>query len=123
MFLSLDDAQWPNNNLDPFDAKAKQVKTDYYRRLIDDDNSYLRFHIFLLFFSKAMELLGAENFTCAYNFLHDQHKKQSKDPARTDQIILSGLEALSLDSHACTLINELVLHECLNELNERTEPF
>ncbi len=45
---------------------------------------------------------------------------QFKDSARTDDIVLSGLGTLSSNQYACTLINELVLHECLNELNERT---
>ena len=48
-------------------------------------------------------------------------QKQSVDPTRSDDIILSGLQTLSSNSHACTLINELVLHEFLNELNERTQ--
>ncbi|CAF0733342.1 unnamed protein product [Rotaria sordida] len=91
-----------DNNIDPFSSTAKQIKTDYYR-------------------SKAQELIGSENFSRIYNYLHEQHKEQSEDPTRTDNIILSGLQALSTNSHACTLINELVLHECLNELNERTE--
>ncbi|CAF3404709.1 unnamed protein product [Rotaria socialis] len=99
---SAEDIQGADNNLDPFNATAKQMKTDYYR-------------------SKAIELVGLENFTRIHNYLHTQHKKQSEDPTLTDDIIVSDLHALSSDSHACTLINELVLHECLNELNERTE--
>jgi hypothetical protein len=72
-------------------------------------------------FSKAQGLIGSEDFNRIYGYLHDQHEKQSKDPTRTDDIILSGLQTLSTNSYACTLINELVLHECLNELNERTQ--
>ena len=77
--------------------------------------------IILFYFSKAKELIGLENFNRIYNYLHDQHKIQCKDPSRTDDFILSGLHELCSNSHACTLINELVLHECLNELNERTQ--
>ncbi len=73
-----------------------------------------------MFSSKAQELIGSENFIRIYNYLHAQRRKQSEDPTRTDDIILSGLETLSSNVYACTLINELVLHECLNELNERT---
>lgn len=71
-------------------------------------------------FSKAQALIGSESFNRVYNYLHDQHKKQTEDPTHTDEIILSGLQGLTSNSYASTLINELVLHECLDELNERT---
>jgi len=77
--------------------------------------------LFFLLSSKAQELVGSENFNKIYNFLHDEHKKQFEDPARTDDIVLSGLETISSNKYACTLINELVLHECVNELNDRSQ--
>ncbi|CAF0743713.1 unnamed protein product [Adineta steineri] len=101
-FLFLDDVQETNDNFDPFSSTAKEIKTDHYR-------------------SKAQQLVGSENFTQCYNYLHDQREKQSKDPRCTDDILLSGLETLCSNSYACKLINELVLHECLNDINERTK--
>ncbi|CAF0816544.1 unnamed protein product [Adineta steineri] len=97
-----DDVQETNDNFDPFSSTAKEIKTDHYR-------------------SKAQQLVGSENFTQCYNYLHDQREKQSKDPRCTDDILLSGLETLCSNSYACKLINELVLHECLNDINERTK--
>jgi hypothetical protein len=71
--------------------------------------------------SKAHELLGAEEFDRVYNYLHDQRREQARDPTRSDDVIISGLETLSSNAHGRTLINELVLYECLNKLNERSE--
>jgi hypothetical protein len=93
------------------------MKTDFYRRW--RKSSFISIYKILLF-SKAQELIGSEGFNRVYTYLHDQHRLQFADSTRTDDIILSGLETLSSNQYACTLINELVLHECLNELNEGT---
>lgn len=119
LFFALDDIPEVDNNFDPFSSSAKEIKTDFFRRSIDWNNFFF-FRISNISFSKAIELVGSQNFTDIYNYLHDQRQKQADDPTRTDDIILSGLGSLSSNTHACTLINELVLHECLNELNERT---
>ena len=78
-----------------------------------------KFSIEKFFFRKAQELIGPENFTRVYNYLQEQRRDQARDSTRTDDVILSGLESLSNNSQACTLINALVLYECLNELNEQ----
>jgi len=119
--LCLDDVEGLDNNFDPFSSSAKEIKTDFYRRLIPKKTKFLQQQKKSFYFSKAQELVGPESFTHIYNYLHDQRQKQSEDPTCTDDILLSGLATLSTNSYACKLINELVLHECLNELNERTQ--
>jgi hypothetical protein len=118
--FSLDDIQVVDDNFDPFSSTAKEIKTDFYRRLIPTNLNFSNKKK-SFYFSKAQELVGPESFTHIYNYLHDQRQKQSEDPTCTDDILLSGLATLSTNSYACKLINELVLHECLNELNERTQ--
>ncbi|UJR28665.1 hypothetical protein I4U23_009894 [Adineta vaga] len=97
-----DDIQATDDKYDPFSPTAKETKTDYCR-------------------SKAQELVGTDNFTLIYGYLHDQRQKQSEDPTRTDDVLLSGLQTLCSNSYACKLIDELVLLDCVNELDERTQ--
>jgi hypothetical protein len=68
---------------------------------------------------KAQELIGHEEFSRIYDYLGDQRRQQSNDSSRTDETILSSLNSLNSNTHACTLINELVLYECLNEISRR----
>lgn len=97
--------------------KSKPISIES-KSITCSDHRFIR-----LCFSKAQELIGNDGFNLVYNYLHDEHQKQFQDPTRSDEVILSGLQTLSSNQYACTLINELVLHECLNELNERTQTY
>lgn len=66
-------------------------------------------------------MIGEENFEIVRTYLQDQRRQQSHDATRTDDIILSGLQTICPNSAACNLIDDFVLHECLNEFNERSE--
>ena len=118
--LFLDNVQGVENNFDPFTSTAKERKIDFFRKCVTR-RSLSVWRYLCSSSRKAQELLGPEGFDRVYNYLHDQRREQARDPTRSDDVILSGLETLSSNGYARTLINELVLYECLNELNERSE--
>lgn len=88
--------------------------------MIDHDDFAIDFEL-LFFLSKAQELVGPDTFDVVHTYLQDQRRQQTHDDSRTDDSILTGLKTICPNATACTLIDELVLHEFLTELKEQSQ--